>query len=81
MDLGTVLYDANPVPVGLAGPVRPWEPHPEPSDAEMVARGVQGLAKLPLGIGKRASRPCGIRATRRTGSQRPRRASARSRGS
>jgi len=54
VDLGTVLYDANPVPVGLAGPVRPWEPHPEPSDAEMVARGVQGLAKLPLGIGKRA---------------------------
>ncbi len=54
VDLGTVLYDANPVPVGLAGPVRPWEPRPEPSDAEMVSRGVQGLAKLPVGVGKRA---------------------------
>ena len=33
VDLATVLFDANPVPVGLTPPVRPWEPQPEPSDA------------------------------------------------
>jgi diacylglycerol O-acyltransferase len=54
VDLATVLFDANPVPVGLAGPVRPWEPAPEPTDAHMVARGVQGLAKVPVGIGRKA---------------------------
>lgn len=56
VDLATVLFDANPVPVGLTPPVRPWEPHPEPTDVELVARGIEGLAKLPVRIGRRAAR-------------------------
>jgi diacylglycerol O-acyltransferase len=56
VDLATVLFDANPVPVGLAPPVRPWEPHPEPGDVELFARGVEGAAKVPLRIGRRLAR-------------------------
>jgi diacylglycerol O-acyltransferase / wax synthase len=56
VDLATVLFDANPVPVGLTPPVRPWEPHPEPSDAELFARGMEGVARIPLRIARRAVR-------------------------
>jgi diacylglycerol O-acyltransferase / wax synthase len=56
VDLATVLFDANPVPVGLTPPVRPWEPHAEPSDVELFARGVQTYAKVPLRIGRRLVR-------------------------
>jgi WS/DGAT/MGAT family acyltransferase len=56
VDLATVLFDANPVPVGLTPPVRPWEPHPEPSEAQLFVKGVEGTAKLPLRIGKRLLR-------------------------
>jgi diacylglycerol O-acyltransferase len=54
VDLATVLFDANPVPVGLTPPVRPWEPHPEPGNAHLISRGVGGLARMPVGLGKRA---------------------------
>jgi len=53
VDLATVLFDANPVPVGLTPPVRPWEPHSEPSEAELFVRGLTGVAKLPLRLGRR----------------------------
>jgi WS/DGAT/MGAT family acyltransferase len=56
VDLATVLFDANPVPAGLTPPVRPWEPKPEPSDAQLLARSVEGLAKMPLQVGRRALR-------------------------
>jgi WS/DGAT/MGAT family acyltransferase len=56
VDLATVLFDANPVPAGLTPPIRPWEPHPEPTDVELLARGIEGLAKLPLRAAKRAAR-------------------------
>ena len=51
VDLATVLFDANPVPVGLTPPVRPWEPKPEPSELALLARGVEGVAKVPLRLG------------------------------
>ena len=54
VDLATVLFDANPVPAGLTPPVRPWEPKPEPSEAQLVARSVEGLAKMPIHLGRRA---------------------------
>lgn len=54
VDLATVLFDANPVPAGLTPPVRPWEPHPEPTNAELIARGVEGVAKLPIRAARRA---------------------------
>jgi WS/DGAT/MGAT family acyltransferase len=53
VDLATVLFDANPVPVGLTPPIRPWEPKPEPSDVEFLARTVEGMAKLPFRAGRR----------------------------
>jgi diacylglycerol O-acyltransferase / wax synthase len=56
VDLATVLFDANPVPVGLTPPVRPWEPHPEPSDVQLFTRGIEGAAKVPLRIGRRLLR-------------------------
>ena len=83
VDLATVLFDANPVPPGLTPPaVRPWEPKPEPSDVQLVARAVEGIAKLPLRVGRaRAARrtaPARERCARR---RRQRRASARWPGS
>jgi WS/DGAT/MGAT family acyltransferase len=53
VDLATVLFDANPVPAGLTPPVRPWEPKPEPTDAQLLARGVENVAKVPLRVGRR----------------------------
>jgi diacylglycerol O-acyltransferase / wax synthase len=56
VDIATVLFDANPVPAGLTPPVRPWDPQPEPSDVQLVARAVEGIAKLPLRVGRRLLR-------------------------
>jgi diacylglycerol O-acyltransferase len=56
VDLATVLFDANPVPVGITPPVRPWEPKPEPSDTQLVGRAVTGIAKLPLRAARRLVR-------------------------
>ena len=53
VDLATVLFDANPVPGGLTPPIRPWEAQSEPSDAHLVARGVENVARLPLRLGRR----------------------------
>src|SRR4051794_169988 len=53
VDLATVLFDANPVPVGLTPPVRPWEPHPEPSDTQLLAKSFPNVGRVPLRIGKR----------------------------
>jgi WS/DGAT/MGAT family acyltransferase len=53
VDLATVLYDANPVPVGLVPPVRPWEPQPEPSDTQLLAKSVPNVTRVPVRIGKR----------------------------
>jgi WS/DGAT/MGAT family acyltransferase len=53
VDLGTVLFDANPVPVGLTSPGGPWEPRPEPSDAELIARGAESVARFPLRVARR----------------------------
>jgi diacylglycerol O-acyltransferase len=60
VDLATVLFDANPVPVGISPPVRPWEPKPEPSDVELLARSLEGLPRLPFRAARRL-----IRAARR----------------
>ena len=62
----------TPCPVGLTPPVRPWEPQPEPSDAHLLARGVENVAKVPL-----RARPA--RAEGRAAPARDRRARARGR--
>ena len=51
VDLATVLFDANPVPAGLTPPVRPWEPHPEPSELQLLARSAENVARVPVRIG------------------------------
>jgi diacylglycerol O-acyltransferase / wax synthase len=56
VDLATVLFDANPVPVGLTPPVRPWEPKPEPSEAHLLAKAAENVAKTPIRLGRRALR-------------------------
>jgi diacylglycerol O-acyltransferase len=56
VDLATVLYDANPVPVGLTPPVRPWEPHPEPSEMQLLAKSVPNVTKMPLRVARRMLR-------------------------
>ena len=56
VDLATVLFDANPVPVRLTPPVRPWKPKPQPQRSTLLARGAEGVAKMPLRIGRRLMR-------------------------
>jgi WS/DGAT/MGAT family acyltransferase len=54
VDLATVLFDLGPVPVELEPEDPPWSPHPEPSQAELVAEGVKGVAKFPFDVAGRA---------------------------
>ena len=53
VDLATVLFDLDPVPTEIEPPERPWNPQPEPSDAELVAEGVKGILKRPLDVAER----------------------------
>jgi diacylglycerol O-acyltransferase / wax synthase len=52
VDITTVLFDTSPTPtpVGAEG----WTPSVEPSDAQLVAEGVKGLAMLPARAARRA---------------------------
>jgi diacylglycerol O-acyltransferase / wax synthase len=52
VDIATVLFDLQPVPEP-AEPEGSWIPDPEPSAAAMVARGVQELARAPIGLARR----------------------------
>src|SRR3954468_19151134 len=49
VDLGTVLFDLAPEGTAMAA-TEPWVPHPEPSRAELVARGVQGAVRRLAGL-------------------------------
>jgi WS/DGAT/MGAT family acyltransferase len=52
VDLATVIFDLQPVPPELE--VDPWQPHPEPTSAELVAAGVAGLAKTAFDVAGKA---------------------------
>src|SRR5919197_88476 len=67
VDLVTVLFDTNPVPAGITPPARPWEPKPEPSSAELAARGVENVARLPVRASRRLVRA--VRSPRRSASR------------
>jgi diacylglycerol O-acyltransferase / wax synthase len=54
VDIASVLFDLGPVPQQV-GP-DDWTPHPEPSQAELIAEGAKSVAKLPVGIASRATR-------------------------
>lgn len=42
IDLATVLFDLSPDPPPIKHSGRPWQPHPEPGSAELVAVGARG---------------------------------------
>jgi WS/DGAT/MGAT family acyltransferase len=52
VDITTVLFDTAPTPTPVGS--EPWTPGPEPSDATLVAKGVQGLVGFPLRVARRA---------------------------
>jgi WS/DGAT/MGAT family acyltransferase len=48
VDLATVLFDLSPDPPPLPNSGRPWQPHPEPGTAHLVAAGLYGAARAGL---------------------------------
>jgi diacylglycerol O-acyltransferase / wax synthase len=52
VDITTVLFDTSPTPTPVGG--ESWTPNVEPSDAQLVAAGVKGLAALPARAAHRA---------------------------
>jgi WS/DGAT/MGAT family acyltransferase len=52
VDITTVLFDTSPSPTPIAA--QPWTPGPEPSSATLVAKGVEGLARFPVRVARRA---------------------------
>lgn len=56
VDLATVLFDLAPEPSAPAGDLEPWQPHTEPTAAELFANGVRGAVTGAVEIGTRAVR-------------------------
>jgi diacylglycerol O-acyltransferase / wax synthase len=52
VDLATVLFDLAAVPQPQPEQ-EPWQPHPEPTGAELVAAGIAGFAKTALTVTER----------------------------
>src|SRR3954452_11175020 len=55
VDIATVLFDVKPVPEAIE-PDRDWVPRPQPSSAELAARGMAELAETPFKLARRALR-------------------------
>jgi diacylglycerol O-acyltransferase len=53
VDIGTVLFDLEPVPAPVALE-DPWVPQPEPGTTELVARGISEAAVAPIKLAERA---------------------------
>src|SRR5882672_1013595 len=53
VDIGTVLFDFEPVPEPASGS-DDWVPQPEPGTTELVARGVSDLVATPVKFAERA---------------------------
>jgi WS/DGAT/MGAT family acyltransferase len=53
VDITTVLFDLDRNPAEVTQPEREWAPGPEPTEAEIVARGVKDMVKAPVGIALR----------------------------
>jgi diacylglycerol O-acyltransferase / wax synthase len=54
VDLATVLFDLEPVPSAVPHEGEPWSPSPEPSAAQLAAKGIKGLVKTPFGLTAKA---------------------------
>ena len=52
VDIATVLFDVGPVPEPIDSDDN-WTPQPEPSAADLAARGVQGIAATPRRLARR----------------------------
>ena len=55
VDLATVLFDAEPSPPELPFEGEPWQPHAEPSQLDLAARGIRGLVRTPFELAGRAA--------------------------
>jgi diacylglycerol O-acyltransferase len=55
VDLATVMFDLSPVPQPVPHEGEPWSPQPEPSGAQLAARGLVGLVRTPLSLAGRAA--------------------------
>jgi diacylglycerol O-acyltransferase / wax synthase len=56
VDLATVLFDLEPTPPTQSpAKLEPWQPHREPSSAELVAAGVRGIIGTAAGMVTRAA--------------------------
>ncbi len=55
VDIGTVLFDFEPVPEP-AQVSDDWVPAPEPSTTQLVARGISDVAATPVALAERAAR-------------------------
>src|SRR3954447_25572440 len=53
VDLMTVLFDMTREPPPMPYEGEPWAPAPEPSGLQLAARGVRGLARLPVAAAAR----------------------------
>jgi len=56
VDLATVLFDVTPESPPPATDLEPWQPHAEPTAAELLANGVRGAVAGAVEIGARALR-------------------------
>jgi diacylglycerol O-acyltransferase len=54
VDLATVMFDLEPVPKSAPHEGEPWAPAPEPSAAQLAARGLKGLVRTPFELTGRA---------------------------
>jgi WS/DGAT/MGAT family acyltransferase len=55
VDLATVIFDFLPVPQPVPHEGEPWAPQPEPTAAQLAARGLVGLVRTPLSLAGRAA--------------------------
>jgi len=54
VDLATVLFDLEPQPKSAPHEGEPWVPQPEPTAAQLAARGITGLVRTPFELGAKA---------------------------
>jgi WS/DGAT/MGAT family acyltransferase len=54
VDLATVLFDISPDPPPITNSGRPWEPHPEPGTAQLIAAGLAGAVRTGFALAERA---------------------------
>jgi WS/DGAT/MGAT family acyltransferase len=54
VDLATVMFDLTPIPAPVTNSGRPWQPRPEPGNAELVAAGLRGAVRAGIEVASRA---------------------------